>query len=163
MSVAEAVKHAEDCACRQCKRNRNEPETEKCDFCLKRRVCKQVQVYTDNLQPGKLATYDPHACLAQCFDLSPAERKKVNQEARAERKAKRQAHPPLAWPIIGGPLDGSFAVPADFYDDGRYASLARDYNEFNAGHGGNRRIGGFPTMIFVHVSKTPGMIRGRDR
>jgi hypothetical protein len=158
------VKHAEDCGCHECKRRRNEPSTQTCSACRKRRLCKQVVAYSEHVPGPK--TYDPYYCVAECLALSPAERRMKRDEARATHKVKS---PPLAWPIIGGPLDGKFAVPADFYSgrwradgDGQYAEH-KDYETFNAANGGNRRIGGKPTMIFVHASLLPRMIRGADR
>ena len=88
----------------------------------------------------------------------------------------------LAYPCIGGPLDGEHATTEDFYgyrpinpetkkpyrwnerqpdgrysferDEGMYAHLKNEYVEFNgSGGGGRKRIGMFPpSMIFVHKS-----------
>ncbi len=121
------------------------------------------------LQDGEGRTWDPAYCLAECYGLSTDERRIRAENAREAARLKRRAEPPLAWPVIGGPLDGKFAVPADFYSGwrdtvgGRYAEHRNVYEEFNAARGGNRRIGGFPTMIFVHKPLCRGMIRGKDR
>lgn len=149
------ITHAEDCKCRQCKRIRNEPETATCDSCGRRRLCRQVMRYQ-----AHPVTYDPYYCVAECLDMISAQREAKRKEMRDHRRIKA---PPLAWPIIGGPLDGSYAVPSDFYWGGRYYEHNRDYTDWNAAHGGSRRIGGSPTMVFIHASLIRPTIRGADR
>jgi hypothetical protein len=112
-----------------------------------------------------MRTWSPDYCIKECLALSSEERAAKHDEMREQRSARK--NPPLAWPIIGGPLDGKYAVPADFYrygsDPGMYAEFAPAYEEFNCASGGYRRIGASPTMIFVFEELLKPMIRGRDR
>lgn len=159
-----SIKHADDCNCRDCTTQRNEPVTETCSACRKRRLCKiDVAVSRDALT-GRVPTWSPRYCIAECLGLTVTERRAKYDEAQLNR---RKEAPPLAWPIIGGPLDGKYAVPADFYrygsDPGMYAEFATAYVEFNCASGGQRKIGAAPTMIFVFEELLKPMIRGRDR
>ena len=87
----------------------------------------------------------------------------------------------LAYPCIGGPLDGEYATSEDFHgyrpinpetkkpyrygetppdgryswqrDEGMYAHLKHEYVEYNGSGGGSKRVGGFPpTMVYIHKS-----------
>jgi hypothetical protein len=93
---------------------------------------------------------------------------------RKEREPKeRKAR--FAYPIIGGPLDGEYATTDDFYPErgkpdsyyyrpgGLYGHLDREYAEFNAASGGNKKLGGSPTMVFIHKSLLKPLISPRDR
>lgn len=158
--MSSVVEHAN---CRECKRKRNLPTKMRCSCCGKTRKCQQVRA--GNVEH----TWDPWYCLMECLKLTSGERDIRRKNAQEFARQERLKHPPLAWPIIGGPLNGLFAVPRDFHTgwrgepDGRYAPHARQYREFNSASGTSKRIGGFPSMIFVHTSLLPGMIRGRDR
>jgi hypothetical protein len=169
--MTSAVKHAEDCACRTCKRRRNEPERARCDCCGRHRLC--VQETRDALDGPR--TWDPHYCVKECLGLTGPQRAARRREADDARRAKRRDEPPIAFPVVGGPLGGKHAVPADFWSEsgkpgdkwyrppGRYAEHGREYDEYNAARGGHRRVGGAPTMIFVHRPLAGKLIRGRDR
>lgn len=81
----------------------------------------------------------------------------------------------FAYPVIGGPLDGQYAIVDDFKttsgkpgetwyrEGGIYGHLAKEYHEFNAGHGGRKVIGGFPSMVFLHDSLCRPLARPKDR
>lgn len=107
---------------------------------------------------------------AECRPLQGEERKAAAAEGEKRVKA-RNMKSRLAYPVIGGPLDGESALTTDFYsasswsdrDEGMYAHLAGEYFEFNAASGGRKRVGGSPTMIFVHTSLLTPMKRGGDR
>jgi len=90
--------------------------------------------------------------------------RKFHYPARKERNKKRSK---LAYPIIGGPLDGEHAITDDMssYGEALYKEVAREYVEFNAAGGsGGKRIGGFPpSMIYVHKSVLKPLISARTR
>jgi len=160
------VKHAEDCSCRDCVAQRNEPVTESCSACRKRRKCKIDVAMSRDPLTGKVPSWAPRFC-SECLPLSVEERRAKTAEAKTKR---REEEPPLAWPCIGGPLDGKYAVPLDFYDShwadrkrGRYAEHQGEYEMYNGASGGYKRIGHRPTMVFIHRSLLKPMIRGRDR
>jgi hypothetical protein len=167
------IKHAEDCKCRQCVAQRNEPVTDTCSCCGKRRKCKYDVAMSRDKLTGKVPSWSPRYCVKECLGLTAAERQKKRDQIRQERR--RNKEPALAYPIVGGPLDGRYAVFEDFYDEygspgdnwyhpeGRYAAHDHEYEAFNANGGGRKRVGGSPTMIFVHKSKLKPLIRGRDR
>jgi hypothetical protein len=72
----------------------------------------------------------------------------------------------LAYPIIGGPLDGEHAITDDMstYGDALYKDAAHEYFEFNGAGRGRKRVGGFPpTMIYVHKSLLKPLISARER
>ncbi len=161
------IKHAEDCKCRECLAQRNDPVTDTCSACRKRRLCKIDVLMSRDPLTGKVPTWSPRYCIAECIDLTVDERKAKRAEAKKKRKVEE---PRLAWPCIGGPLDGKYAVPLDFYtthwadrERGRYAEYDNEYETFNSAGGGYKRIGGHPTMVFIHKSLLRPMIRGRDR
>lgn len=140
VSMSNAIKHAEDCACRECKLQRNEPRTETCDCCGKRRLCKKVSA--DKLT-RKLVSWSPDYCLKECFALSETERGVRCKQAREERRSR------VVYPIIGGPLDGQYAIPDDFsrYGEGKFADFSASYATYNSA-GRNRRD---TSMIFLYV------------
>jgi hypothetical protein len=152
------VKHADDCKCSTCKRKRNEPEKYTCSCCGKQRLCKQVERGGSGPR-----SYDPHYCIKECLNLTTTERRSRYEQAYRARRKKRQDAPPLAWPIIGGPLDGLYAVPADFWGEGRYQPHCREYAEFNSGSRSHKRIGASPSMVYIHRLLLKPMIRGADR
>lgn len=111
----------------------------------------------------------------ECFPLTGDALKQAIKEGK-ERVALRTAKARMAYPIIGGPLAGEHAVTTDFYrssgqpgdtwyrEGGMYAHLADEYYEFNAASGsGHKRIGGSPTMIFVHRDLLAPLRSPRDR
>jgi hypothetical protein len=116
-----------------------------------------------------------HRCRA-CYDLTGAELDTVRKEAERLRND-RAAKARLAYPCIGGPLDGEHATTDDFapgYGEpghkwyrqaGMYGHLSREYVEFNrAGGGGRKKIGAPATMIFVHDPRGELRIKApRDR
>lgn len=106
-----------------------------------------------------------HYC-SECWPLTDEQRSEVYRQRRAERKPASR----FAYPIIGGPLDGEYATTFDFYrggvtadSGGIYAAHATEYAEFNAAGGGRRRIGGSPSMVFLHKSLLRPLISPRER
>lgn len=95
----------------------------------------------------------------------------IEKNARARQRSK------LAYPCVGGPLDGEHVLTDDFYEEsgkpeyswyrpaGLYPHLRTEYVEYNcAGGSGRKKIGGFPpTMIYVHKSLLKPLISGRER
>jgi len=84
---------------------------------------------------------------------------------------KKKRGPRFAYPCIGGPLDGLYATTQDFYgasswsdrDEGIYHHLRNEYYEYNSGYGARKRIGGHPSMVFIHKSLLKPLISPKDR
>ena len=98
-----------------------------------------------------------------CYDLTGGELEAVRKEAERLRRD-RAAKARLAYPCIGGPLDGEHATTDDFYG-GMYEHLAASYVEFiRFNRGGRKKIGAPATMIFVHDPRGELRIKApRDR
>jgi hypothetical protein len=145
-------------------------KTTTCDGCSRRRKC---------TRPGATGIRFYWLCtecnprVKEQSDISKL--RKEHGPARRARNAKRSK---LAYPVIGGPLDGYSATTDDFHsgqgkpgdswfrEDGMYMHLANEYMEYNGAHGGYRskRVGGFPpSMIYVHKSLLRPLISGRTR
>lgn len=86
----------------------------------------------------------------------------------------------LAYPIVGGPLDGKHAITDDFsqyyqkYESdvwpkdmgaGIYKHLADEYVEYNiAGGARSKKVGSFPpSMVYIHKSLLKPLISPKDR
>jgi hypothetical protein len=100
-----------------------------------------------------------------------ADERRAKAEERKERVRERTRKKKLAYPIVGGPLDGQHALTEDFESgwrgepEGMYYHLRSEYIEFNAAGGtGRKRAGGFPpSMIYVHKSVLKPLLAGRER
>lgn len=105
---------------------------------------------------------------AECRELTGDDLASAKAEGE-ERVTARNLKNRLAYPVIGGPLDGEHALTSDFEsgwrtkEPGMYHHLVGEYVEFNAASGGRRRIGGSPSMIFVHTSLLKPLKRRGDR
>lgn len=129
-----------------------------CDVCKRSRKCKRVGS-TYEFRCGECMDL-PSVALAEARDLG---KERVKQRTEAAKKA---------YPCIGGPLDGMFAMVSDFHraygtpdsrwysEGGMYAHLANEYLEYNASSRHNR---GSSSMIYVHTSLIKQPVRGRDR
>jgi hypothetical protein len=99
-----------------------------------------------------------------------------------QERPKKERRPRFAYPCIGGPLDGEYATTDDMRpthiaardygkwkkgdvitEGGLYGNIAADYFEFNSAHGRAKRIGAFPSMIFVHRSVLKPLISPKER
>lgn len=80
---------------------------------------------------------------------------------RAARPTKQRAR--FAYPCIGGPLDGEYATTSDFYCDGMYAHLDREYEEYNAARATRRVLGAQPSMVFIHKAALKPLARPAER
>lgn len=101
-----------------------------------------------------------HYC-DECAGLSEVQRKVVYAARRAAPTVPR-----IAYPCVGGPLDGVHVVAADFREGGMYAHLSRSYVEYNRAGGGRGgpRIGQHPpTMIHVYREALPPLGRPAER
>ena len=122
-----------------------------CYVCRKRRQCARFNTYYDR-------------CI-ECYSLTNAEAETKNKEARANKKPRMK----IAYPCIGGPLDGLYAVHDDFYTGyrdnpgGIYAHLRSEYIDYNGSWRGSKTIGSRPTMIYVHTSILKPLISAKDR
>lgn len=152
---------------------------ESCSVCRKRRVCEQSKDDADKTVggekhgPSRVPSWAPHYCLRECIKLTPAQRTAKRTEIREAQRKKPTAK--FAYPIIGGPLDGEYAITSDFYSgsgkegdtyyrpEGIYYHLSRQYEEFNAAHGGRKVLGGSPSMVFIHTSLLKPLARPKDR
>jgi len=139
-----------------------ENETGTCSVCRRRRK----MVGPPDPKDGSFHYF--YLC-RECTALSPEERDA--EKDRGERRVEeRNLKSRKAYPIVGGPLDGEFALTIDFQsawgtpgdgkfyrEGGMYAHLSREYFEYNSASRGN------PSMIFVHESCLPRQKRGRQR
>lgn len=148
---------------------KQKPET--CDCCGRRRIC-QVEKVQYGAKTTWIATR--HYCLKECAYLTVSERKKKSAESRLERK--KNPRPKIAYPIIGGPLDGEYAATVDFEKEwkssnpewaregGMYAHLSDEYLQFNRSGGYSKRIGSFPpSMVYIHKSVLKPLASPKDR
>jgi hypothetical protein len=100
-----------------------------------------------------------------CSECFPKVETQADIAALRRARAPKPRAPRFAYPVIGGPLDGESATTADFEDKGgMYEHLAREYHQFNSASGRSaKRIGGYPSMIFLHTSLIRPLIAPRDR
>lgn len=107
---------------------------------------------------GRLESW--HYYCGECYGLTQEERDVMKRERRA-----LGSKPRIAYPIVGGPLDGEHAVTADFEDrSGMYSHLSDQYVIYNCSSGGSKRIGGFPpSMIWIHRDLLKPLASPRDR
>jgi len=84
--------------------------------------------------------------------------------ARLRKQREKKQRSKVAYPIIGGPLDGQYAITDDFYHDGIFANVEREYIDYNcASHGGKTIGSNPPSMLWIHKSLLKPIISGRDR
>lgn len=113
---------------------------------------------------------------SECFDLPEEEAKAIFTQRKMQPRKPR-----LAYPCIGGPLDGEHATTVDFmraqrkynYEtkefievapEGMYNHLATEYIEYNCAGGSSKTIGGWPpSMIFIHRDSLPALASPKDR
>jgi hypothetical protein len=138
--------------CPYCELERNEPQDAHrkgtCGTCGKVRKLFKYNFYY-------------YAC-SECIKLTASEKRKAQQTREAAKQHGETAR--FAYPIVGGPLDGEYAITADFYRGGIYEHLDRNYQVYNAARGGHKKIGGWPpTMIFIHSSLLQALARPKER
>lgn len=132
-----------------------------CSVCRKTRNCSQSMDDADNLT-RVLNNWAPYYCLKDCLNLTPTQRAAKRKEVR-EAKQLEGPKPRFAYPVIGGPLDGQYATTFDFYNDGIYHHLTREYFEYNSAFGSRSKIGARPSMVIIHSSVLRPLIAPRNR
>lgn len=156
--------------------NPPKPKVRTCDGCGRRRQCEKPENRTMEVMHHpdgrkKLLTPSEHKEAFNllihfywlCSECLP--KVKTQADIAALRKAREpKMRAKVAYPILGGPLDGQSAITDDMYSDGMYAAVAREYVEYNSAGAGGKRIGSNPpSMLWIHRSLLRPIIAGRDR
>jgi hypothetical protein len=140
-----------------------------CDGCGKRRKLTHPEKKQGLVRAGEEISY--YGLCSECFPLihnqaDVVERRKTTRQERPKRR------PSIAYPCIGGPLDGQHALTSDFEkptaekfrgnswfrEGGMYGHLADEYLEYNSSRSGAKRQGGWPpSMVFLHKTIVPAL------
>jgi len=130
-------------------------QVHRCYACDKRRICVNG--------PSQWEWY----CKAECAGMTEDERSARATQAINERNAMPPKAPRFAYPIIGGPYDGLYGTTEQMNhwrdDQSKFGAHSKEYREFNAaGYSGKKKVGGKPSMVFIHDSLLKPLIAGGE-